>query len=141
MKTIVKYILETKRQVSLNTYIKESFKINKDTKFVDQEEEINNPEYWYPDDILCGTWSYTMTIPYFYKILKRTAKSFTIVELPKKLVSGHYNSYHFEEVPDETKPIKEKPKTVRINKFGHLVVDKVHLHKWDGKPLSGDDMD
>lgn len=131
----------------LNQFILEKLKLSKnDNEDHSDIDEIHDPTYWEVGDILCGTWSYTMTIPYFYKILKKTGKSFTIIELPKKLVSGHYNSYHFEEVPDETKEPKGKPKNVRIrnvswDKYGVVAADKINLRKWDGKPLVGDDMD
>lgn len=126
---------------NLKELIIEKLQLNKNIEAPKDVDEINDPNYWEVGDILYGTWGYSMNIPIFYKILKRTAQSFTIVELPKKLVSGHYNSYHFEEVPDENKPIKEKPKTVRIKKFGGLAVDRTYLRKWNGKPVAGDDMD
>ena len=129
---------------SLNNFIIEKLKLSKDSKLItDPDAPLDDPTYWEVGDIICGTWSYTMTIPYFYKILKRTEKSFTIVELPKKLVSGHYNSYHFEEVPDETKKPTKKPQNVRIKRGLNAVYidNRIHLRKWDGKPLVGDDMD
>ncbi len=126
---------------NINQFIIEKLKLSKDKEIV-PDAALDDPTYWEVGDIVCGTWSYSMTIPYFFKILKRTEKSFTIVELPKKLVSGHYNSYHFEEIPDETKQPTKKPQNVRIKRgLNAVYVDRIHLRKWDGKPLSGDDMD
>lgn len=119
-------------------YIIEKLKIDKDIK--SQDKDSNDPNTWDEGDILSGTFCYNMTIPYFYKVIKKTAKTFTLIELPKKLASGHYNGL-FSEVPDDSKEPKAKPKTVRINKWGSLFIGRVHLHLWDGKPVEGDDMD
>ena len=122
-------------------YITEKLKLNNQSELNDtSEEDLNDPSKWKQGDILCGIWSYTMVIPYFYKILKRTPKSFTIVELKKKLSSGHYNG-QFTVVPEEPHKTEDKPVTARINKWGGVSVKNVTLHKWDGKPLHGDDMD
>ena len=139
MKNITNYISETKRLSSLNDYILEKFKINS-SNINAKEEDLSDPTNWEEGDILSGTFGYNMTIPIFYKIIKRTTKSFTLQKLAKKLVSGHYNG-SFEEIPDENKEAKSKPINVRINKYNHVVADRVFLHKWDRKPVWGNDMD
>lgn len=127
MKTFINYILE-------------SFKLNSKNLKNTGEEDLSDPNSWKEGDILSGTLAYSMTIPYFYRILKRTAKSFTLQKLPKKLASGHYNG-SFTAVPDESKKPTDKPINVRINKHNNVVVDRVWLRKWDGEPVHGDDMD
>ena len=124
---------------TLNNYLNEAL-IKKDTKLGEAKpKDPGDPSTWQVGDILCGVWSYSMTIPYFYKILKRTSKSFTLAELDKKLSSGHYNGM-YEEIPDEKK-IVGKPQNVRINKWGSVKVGRVSLSLWDGKPVSGCDLD
>lgn len=125
MKTILEIILER-------------LKIDKNKKIVNKDPD--NPDTWTIGDILCGTFSYSMTLPYFYLIKKRTAKSFTLVELKQKLVSGHYNG-QYEVVPKEPYEEDGKEVTARINKFGDIKVGRVRLSLWTGKPLHGDDMD
>ena len=139
MKNLTNYILKTERLLSLNDYILEKFKINS-SNINAKEEDLSDPTGWKEGDILSGTFGYNMTIPIFYKIIKRTAKSFTLQKLAKKLVSGHYNG-SFEEIPDENKEAKSKPINARINKYNHVMADRVFLHKWDGKPVWGNDMD
>ena len=125
---------------NLKDYILEKFKVTSKNASDQKEEDLSDPTYWEKGDILSGTFGYSMTIPIFYKIIKRTVKSFTLQKLAKKLVSGHYNG-SFEEIPDENKEAKSKPINARINKYNHVMADRVFLHKWDGKPVWGNDMD
>lgn len=127
---------------TIYNFILEKLNLNNDSKISQKNVDPYDPTDWKAGDILCGTWGYNMTIPVFYRIEKRTSKSFTIVELEKKLVSGHYNG-QFEEEPDLKAKSTYKQQNVRINKHGHLYITskRVLLHKWDGKPIYGNDMD
>ena len=103
-----------------------------------------NPKYWQVGDILYSVYNYSMIIPYFYKIIKRTDKTFTLVELSTKLASGHYNG-DFYEVPDDSKlenDLKGEQIRTKINKYGAVNIGSVkHLRLWDGKPVHGNDLD
>jgi len=126
---------------NIDQFIFEKLKLNNQSKLNDtSEEDLNDPSKWKQGDILYGIWAYGMVIPYFYKILKRTPKSFTLVEIKKKLISGHYNG-QFTVVPEEPHKTENKPVTARINKWGSVKLGNVILHKWNGEPLHGDDMD
>jgi hypothetical protein len=132
---------------SINSYINEAL-IKKDTKLnKDTYKKPDDPNTWTVGDTLYGVYHYSMTLPYFYKVIKKTAKTFTLVELTAKLASGHYNGY-FSEVPDDSKlekDLKGEQIRARINKFNELSVgrssSKINLHLWDGKPVEGCDLD
>ena len=128
--------------VNLKEYIFERLKLTKDT--VITKSDPKDPSTWQEGDILCGTWGYSMVIPEWYQIVKRTAKQLTLQEIPEKIVSGHYNG-QWESMPDLEKAKQKPGKEIkaRINKWNSVTVDgKVYVHLWDGKtPLHGDDMD
>lgn len=131
---------------SINSYINEAL-IKKDTKLdKDAYKKPDDPNTWTVGDTLYGVSHYSMTLPYFYKVIKKTAKTFTLVELTAKLASGHYNGY-FSEVPDDSKlekDLKGEQIRVRINKYNNLVVgksSKIYLRLWDGEPVEGCDLD
>lgn len=121
---------------NITNYLLEVLKINKDTKDI----KADDPSQWEVGDILAGTFGYSMTIPIFYKIIKRTAKQFTVARIPGKIVSGHRNG-QWEEIADEKATPSKETKTARINKRGNVIVDTVYVRLWDGSPLYGDDMD
>lgn len=126
---------------NFNEYINEKLVIGKGIIHKDQpKKDLNDPSFWKIGDILAGTAGYSMILPRFYKIIKRTAKSFTVQRMEGKIVSGHRNG-QWEEVADENAPLSGKLLTGRIRKYGGVVIDDVHVHLWDGKPLYGDDMD
>lgn len=117
--------------------------INKNSKITKKIKD--DPNTWSKGDILTGTSYYSMIIPYFFKILKRTDKSFTLIELSEKVVKGHYNGTYWV-VPNEDKfeqdLKKGKPINVRYNKYGRIVVKRnVTLKLWDGEPQEGCDLD
>ena len=123
-------------------YLFEKLKINKDTQYNSDPED---PSTWKPGDILSGTFGYSMTLPIFYYIVKRTTSQFTLVKMSKKIVSGHHNG-SFEEVPDESKLQKDlKGQEIRArlpkNHGSYLKVDGHYMHLWDGEPVWGNDMD
>ena len=128
--------------INIKDFIFEKLKLNKDIE-IGADKKEDDPTTWDVGDILSGTFGYSMTIPVFFKVIKKTAKQFTVVKLSKKLASGHYNG-SFEEVPDESKldqDLKRNQIRARINKRNHLVIDDVYVSLWDGKPVHGDDMD
>ena len=121
--------------------------IKKDTKLdKNSYKKADDPNTWTVGDTLYGVSHYSMTLPYFYKVIKKTAKTFTLVELTAKLASGHYNGY-FSEVPDESKlekDLKGEQIRARINKYNNLVVgksSKIYLKLWNGEPVEGCDLD
>ena len=116
--------------------IVERLHINKDTK----EIKPDDPSQWEVGDILAGTFGYTISCPVFYKIIKRTAKQFTVARIPGKIISGHRNGQWKEIADEKATPEKETIKA-RINKNGNVIVDSVYVRLWDGTPLQGDDMD
>ena len=122
----------------INVYINEKLIIHKD---MDQQRDPNDPSTWQEGDILCGTWSWTMCLPEWYVIKKRTPKMFTIQEIPGKIVSGHKNG-QWEEIANINAKPEGKEIRVKINSNGEVWNKRVHLTLWDGKtPLHGDDMD
>ena len=136
-----KYISETERAFGITKYIVEKFRLSKDN--LTNHYEPDDPTYWEVDDVLSGTYGYNMTLPVFYKIVKKPPKGFSVVKLTSKLASGHYNG-SFTEVPDDSclkDDLKQKPKTVRINSRGNVVIDRCYVTLWDGKPVWGNDMD
>lgn len=129
---------------SIIQFLNEGFKINSKT-VTKQDSDPNKPSTWGPGDILSGTFGYSMTLPVFYYIVKRTNTQFTLVKLSKKVVSGHHNG-SFEEVPDESKlqkDLKGEQIRARLSKRGgnYLKVDGHFMHLWDGKPVWGNDLD
>ena len=125
----------------IQNFIIEKLIINKDIK--SKPKNSDDPTTWDVNDILCGTWGYNMTIPEFYKIVKKTPSGFSLINLTKKLVGGHYNG-NYEVVPDDSKlaqDMKQKPKSCRIRHGKYVKCDNCYLHLWNGEPVSGNDMD
>jgi hypothetical protein len=100
-------------------------------------------------DIMCGTWGYSMTLPQWYKVVKRTNKTVWIVELNETIVSGRRNGY-WESMPSDVthidyhtgKEILLRRKVKECN--GECVEAQYgrHVWVWDGKSsLSCNDMD
>ena len=108
----------------------------------DEEYDRTKPEFWEVGDILCGTAGWSMCLPRWYKIVKRTAKKITCIRLEGKIVSGHKNG-QWEEMPtDNQSRYDTKEFNGMITERGTVKIDDVYVHLWDGKtPLQGDDMD
>ena len=126
---------------SLKDIILEKILISKDTTI--QDKKPDDPTTWDVGDILSGSFGYSITIPVFYEIIKRTNKSFTVVKRTGKIISGSRNG-QWEEIVDDSKRNKDlqgKTYTGRINKWGGVKIDNTHVHLWNGKPVWGDDMD
>lgn len=106
---------------------------------ITKEKSTEDPETWEIGDILAGSFGYTMTLPRFFKIIKRTEKQFTCKRLRGKIVSGHRNGQWEEVATDEL--YDNKVYVGRIGKHGYLKIDNILVRLWDGMPLYGDDMD
>lgn len=124
---------------NIYNFIYEKLRLGKDT-VPGKEKDPYDSSTWDVGDILAGTVGYSMVLPRFYKIIKRTAKSFTVQRMESKIVSGHRNG-QWEEVADEKAPLKGVPTNARIRKSGSVVVNDCYVHLWNGEPLHGDDMD
>ena len=122
---------------NLNEILFEKLRINKDVKVSKSPED---PSTWTEGDILAGIFGYSMNLPRFYKIIKRTSKQFTVARIPGKIISGHRNG-QWEEIPDENAKYENETIIARINKRGNVVIKDTYVRLWDGKPLQGDDMD
>lgn len=137
MKTIINYISETLYSITEYLNVKD---IKKDVPIEKQEKKSDDPSTWEVGDIICGTAGYSMVLPRWFKIIKRTNKQFTCVRLKGKVVSGHKNG-QWQEIPTDEEYDNEEYKG-RINKWGRLKIDDTSMHLWDGKtPLHGDDQD
>lgn len=104
-----------------------------------REKKNDDPTTWEVGDIICGTAGATMSLPRFFKIIKKTNLKFTCIRLKGKLVSGHYNG-QWQEVATKDR-YDNREYTGIANKFGSLKIDDTHMKLWDGKPLYGDDQD
>ena len=126
---------------TIDNYINEKLVLNKQSQVTKEKVNPNDPANFKVGDILCGTWGYNMVIPAFYKIIKKTNKTFVLKELKEKLVSGHYNG-NFEVVATD-KFENDKEIKVRPNKINRLVITnkRLSLSLWDGEPIWGNDMD
>ena len=122
--------------------INEDFTLKNKGKINNNEDiKYDDPTSWIEGDILTGTYHYNNIMPMFFKIIKRTNKSFTLIELYDKIVKGSYNG-NYEVVADEEKiekALKCNDKiTTRINNNGDVVVKRnIKLRLWDGTPQSG----
>ena len=129
--------------INIIEFIQEKLKIDKDIE-VGPDKKPDDPDTWGVGDILAGTWGYNMTLPIFYKIIKRTSKMITCVELSQKLASGHYNG-SFETIPDDSKldkDLKREQIKAKLKDGSNYVKVKGHyVHLWDGKPVWGNDLD
>lgn len=124
---------------NIKKYIVEKLIINKNIK-TQEKSDPDDPMTWKVGDILAGTYGYSMTLPHFYKIIKRTAKMFTVKRMKGKIVSGHKNG-QWQEIADENAPLDNHEYRAKINKWGRVRVDDISVRLWDGEPLYGDDMD
>lgn len=127
---------------SIFNFIQEKLVLNQNSNSgnIPYDKKRDDPSLWEVGDIICGTWGYSMCFPAWYKIIKRTAKMFTVQEIPGKIIKGSRNG-QWEEIADIEAPAKGKEIRARINKHGSVKVDSTYVHLWDGEtPLHGDDM-
>ena len=116
--------------------------INK-TKTSEYTTDKKDPNNWEVGDVLYGTAGFTMTLPRFYKIVKKTNKTFTVRRLEGKIVSGHHNG-QWQEVATDKFYDGAKDETCRVNKWGYVRLGGKYgfsLSYYDGHPVYGDDMD
>jgi len=120
---------------NLYHYIIEKFIINQNTKASKKED----PHNWEIGDIVCCIAGYSMCLPRFYKITKKTPKGIVVKRMAGKIISGHKNG-QWEEIADENAPLGEEFKG-RITPRGTVKIDGNSVHYWNGNPLHGDDLD
>lgn len=133
----MKHILEYLKTKKLET--KPDDVEDRDVKYKD-EKKANDPDTWDVGDILCGTFGSTMSLPRWFKVVKRTNKQFTCIRLKGKIVSGKMNG-QWKEIATEEK-YDDKEYKGRVTKWGSLRIDDTLMHLWDGKtPLYCDDQD
>lgn len=122
---------------NLNNYIFEKLKIDKDSEY---KEKSDDPTTWEVGDILVTSGGYNMILVDFYKIIKKTGKSFIVKELKKKNVSG--NGWQGECVAIENEfDDRAQELRVRINKWNSVKIEDHYASYWDGKPVHYDHMD
>jgi hypothetical protein len=91
-------------------------------------------------DVILSVFRYSMTIPMFFKVIKRTAKTCTMVELNKKVVQN-LDGYgqRTREIPSEEPDGREKTYKIFSGARGEYVkVDGKISYVWDGKPAYAD---
>lgn len=122
---------------SLQHYFAEAISSSKGLgKYQNQDQE--DPSTWSIGNILCAVFGSTIYRPRFYKIIRRTSKSFVCVQLEGHVVSGSKSSQWQEVATD--KLVDNTEYIARIIK-GRVKLDGETLSLWDGNPLYGDIMD
>lgn len=87
-------------------------------------------------DIILSVFHWSMTIPTFFKVIKRTAKTCTLIELDRKVVQN-LDGYGqiTKEVPSEKPCDREKRYKIFSGARGEYVkIDGIVSYLWDGKP-------
>lgn len=125
---------------NLNKFISERLHITKNSKI--SESDPNDPTNWIVGDIVCCTAGYSMCLPRFYKITRKTPKGIVVKRMPGKIISGHHNGL-WKEIADENGTLGEefKGRIVQRGTYSRVKIDGNIVHLWDGEPLFGDDMD
>ena len=118
----------------------ERLHITKDTKVT--KVDPNDPTTWIVGDIVCCIAGYSMCLPRFYKITRKTPKGIVVKRMPGKIISGSRNG-QWQEIADEKAPLGDefKGRIVQRGTYSRVKIDGNSVHLWDGKPLYGDDMD
>lgn len=93
-------------------------------------------------DILAGTWGWSMTIPAFFRVVRKTAKRLVLEEYEGVMINSDGYGQRGYEVPDFTNAKGEKLGRIED---GYVVVgsryDTILLKLWDGKPVWADYVD
>lgn len=107
-----------------------------------KEKDPYDPRTWEVDDIVCCTVGYSMSLPRFYKITRKTPKGIVVKKMAGKIISGSRNG-QWEEIADENAPLGDefKGRIIQKGSYIHVNIDGHSVHLWNGKPLHGDDMD
>lgn len=99
------------------------------------EKEIKD---WIVGDILYYEYGYERTNVAFYKIVKRTEKTFTLVEVESKVVSGDPMRQYYTAPADSLKEIGE-PVIARVCKYGvRFPGARIGIYYYNGKPRFAD---
>jgi len=100
-------------------------------------------------DILGGTWGYDCTLPFWARVVKRTAKYVTLVEIPEIVLEGRHNGY-WTSIPDtrvdapKKKGEEWRAKVTQSEHWGEYTTfhnGRNILTQWDGEPYYCNDMD
>lgn len=90
-------------------------------------------------DVMVTDFGATMTLPTFYKVVKRTPQSIKMVRLEAQIVDGDGFTGHT--IPTETKNDEgyKGTLTARIkggaeHEYGWLAKERLYFTKWEGKP-------
>ena len=104
---------------------------NEETKPI----EVKSVEDWTAGDILYTSDGYDCTIVSFYKVLKRTPKTLTVIRINQKLIGEDPSNCHT--VPEKSLQAKRfaSEEVARINKYNNAKLDGSRLKFWDGTPL------
>lgn len=93
-------------------------------------------------DILAGTWGWSMTIPAFFKVVRKTEKRLVLEEYDGRMISSDGYGQQGYEVPDFTRSMGERMGRIDGN---YVIVgsryNTILLKKWDGNPVWADYMD
>lgn len=126
---------------NLKDIIIEKLHINKDTKSTEDIDPWDASQFEI-NDIVCCTAGYSMSLPRFYKITRKTPKGIVVKRMTGKIVSGHRNG-QWQEIADENAPLGDeyKGRIVQRGEHARVKIDGHIVHLWNGEPLHGDDMD
>lgn len=125
---------------NLKDIITEKLKLDKNIKITKKDPE--DPFTWDVGDIVCCIAGYSMCLPRFYQITKKTPKMLVVKRMSGKIISGSRNG-QWEEIADEKAPLGDeyKGRIMQRGNYKYVRIDGHSVHLWDGKPLHGDDMD
>jgi len=95
-----------------------------------------------PGDILCGIFGYSMTLPVFYRVVKRNGNTVTIQKLGHSIERtddvGNFTAMPiFQSSDGET----ERRKVSTYGLAETVRCEYCTLHIWDGRPIRGNDFD
>jgi hypothetical protein len=100
-------------------------------------KDMKKIEDWTTNDVLYTKGGYGCTIVTFYKVIKRTAKTLTVIRIEKSNIGDNPANCHT--VPADGLSACEyaTEEVARINKYGnaHIKNDPLSLKFWDGTPV------
>lgn len=94
------------------------------------------------NDIFYSSWGYDQTNISFYKVVKKTAKTCTLLEVESEVVTedGYRNDYTTAVIPTDVPykhgdgPVVRLIKPCNRNGFYFKVSRCQHAYRWDGNP-------
>lgn len=91
--------------------------------------------------ILHCTIGYSMILPNFFLVLKKTKRTLTLIKLQTKFTQDDGYGQKGECVPVMKPERGEQPFTKRLSKYGMAYKNRYALDIWDGKPKAFDTYD